>query len=380
MKKMNSLKLRQYLQLAAAAGLIPMTCIVLYVMNSTGNKDINFTVQEMRGNTFQRPLEQLLDLLPRYEAAARKAQAGDSSAKTEMSGVQQQIDAHFDALTSIYNGDLGRALKFTDEELAARKRDNARLSVVVGEWQSLKGGSIEAAAADTANGTLVSAVRTMIAHEGDLSNLILDFDLDSYYLVDSTLGALPQTQQRLSDSILQVDGWIRSGTVAANSAQIAVIAAMLQQDDEDRITGDAQTSLSEDKNFHGISQSLQNNLPPAIAKYTAANQAYLKLLNNLVAGQTVSAADLDAAGWNAHAESLALWETSADELDTLLSIRLKDLRYSRWMSFSGVAAALVLVTSVMLLLTGRLPGGHAFVLRFDTVIHRVPDHVQQGIS
>src|SRR5256886_10844306 len=40
-------------------------------------------------------------------------------------------------------------------------------------------------------------VRTIIMHAGDTSNLILDPDLDSYYLMDATLVTLPQTQDRL---------------------------------------------------------------------------------------------------------------------------------------------------------------------------------------
>ena len=38
----------------------------------------------------------------------------------------------------------------------------------------------------------------MITHAGDMSNLILDPDLDSRYLMDATLLGLPQTQDRLA--------------------------------------------------------------------------------------------------------------------------------------------------------------------------------------
>jgi methyl-accepting chemotaxis protein len=354
MKRTRSLQLRHYILLAAVVGVLPMTGILLGVISTSVNKDINFGMQEMRGNAFQRPLEQLLDLIPRYEATARRAQAGDESAKRELTDLKGQIDSQFDALTAVYNGSLGRALKFNDAELAARKRDNARLSVVLADWQTLKSSSTADAAGDAVNGRLVAAIRTMIAHAGDLSNLILDTDLDSYYLCDATLGALPQTQQRLSDTILQVSGWLHDGTVAAHKADIAVMAAMLQQDDQDRITGDAQTSLSEDKNFYGISESLQKNLPPAIDKYTTANQAFLAQLNQIIAGQTVAAADFEAAGWNARAESFRLWQTGADELDVLLNIRVSSFRHGRLLSFGGIGATFLLVAVIIWFITRRL--------------------------
>jgi hemerythrin-like metal-binding protein len=347
MGKIKRMKLWHYILLAAAVGVLPMAGILLFVIGTSVNKDINFGTQEMRGDAFQRPLEQLLDLFPRYQAAARQALAGDESAKAGMAGLQQQIDSQLETLAADYNGELGRALKFNDAELAARKRDNARLAVVQAGWQSLKGATLTVAAGDEAAGNLVASTRTMIAHAGDLSNLILDTDLDSYYLVDITLSTLPQTQQRLSDITLQVGDWLRAGTAASRKSDIAVMAAMLQQDDQDRITGDAQTSLSEDKNFYGVSESLQKNLPPAIEKYTAANQAFLGLLNRVASGENVPVAELETAGWNARAESFRLWDASVNELDVLLATRVSAFRHNRLLSFASIGATFALVVAVV---------------------------------
>ena len=241
MKRPSSLKLWHYIVLAALTGVLPMTALLFFVIGTSVKKDIDFGTQEMRGNAFQRPLEELLDLFPRYEAAARQALAGDDSATARMTDIQKQVDSQLETLSANYNGELGRAMKFTDAELASRKRENARLSVVLTGWQNLKNASLPVAAGDEAAGNLVASMRAMIAHAGDLSNLILDTDLDSYYLVDITLSTLPQTQQRLSDITLQIGDWLRAGTIATNQSQIAVMAAMLQQDDQDRITGGAQT-------------------------------------------------------------------------------------------------------------------------------------------
>ena len=241
MKKDRTLKLWHYILMSAVVGMVPMTGILLFIIGTSVNKDINFGLQEMRGDTFQRPLELLLDLVPRYEAATHQTLAGNESAKAGMSEIQGKIDSAFQTVSANYNGGLGRALKFTDAELASRKRDNARLAVVLADWQSLKTASPGTAASDDAAGKLVGDIRAMITHAGDLSNLILDSDLDSYYLMDATLCALPQTQQRLSDTVLQVGSWLRNGQAVSNRTQIAVMAAMLQQDDQDRITGDAQT-------------------------------------------------------------------------------------------------------------------------------------------
>ena len=353
MNYFRQMKLWHRIVLAVASGTIPLILINFWVLSTSVNKDINFGLQEMQGNEYQRPLEKLLDLLPQHQAAARQVAAGDAGAKDKLSSLQQQIDEAFAAVTEV-NARLGAILQFTDEGLASRKRDNARLSVVLADWQSLKGATPPVVASGETTAKLVTAVRAMIAQAGDTSNLILDSDLDSYYLMDVTLCALPQTQQRLADITLQVGDWLRKGVAVSNKTDIAVMASMLQESDEDRITGDVQTSLNEDKNFYGISPSLQQNLPVAVGKYTAANQALLGLLHRIVAGETVSAEAFEAAGWNAHAESMNLFQTGIGELDRLLQIRVAAYRHNRFLSLAGIAGVVVLTALVSGLIVARL--------------------------
>jgi PAS domain S-box-containing protein len=345
--QVSDLKLWQRLLLVALTGTVPLFMVAVALINASYSGGIDAARQEKRGIAFQRPLEQLLDLVPRYQAAARQAVVGDPAASSELAELRRQIDQAMNSLAVEYNGALGRALKFTDAELTMRKRDNARLSAVQANWRSLESAAPAVAAHRESANQLLNSIRTMIVHTGDLSNLILDTDLDSYYLMDITLCVLPQAQQRLSDITLQVGDWLHSGLAAANQTQIAVLAAIVQLDDQNRITRDAQTSLTEDRNFYGVSKSLQKNLPPAIEKYTAANQVFLVLLKRLAAGGAVSAAEFEAAGWNTRAESFHLWQVGADELDRLLSARVRANREKRLQAYLTICATLVLAAGIM---------------------------------
>ncbi len=337
--KNKEINLKQRMVLVALVGIVPLAVVALCLIHLSINRTIEFGRQELRGNAFQRPLEKILDLLPRV-AAARNF----SSANT--AGLTGEMDRALQSLTENYNGDLGSKLKFTDAELAARKRDHARLSVVQSNWQRWKTAP-PGTAADELNAQLTGSIRTMIAHAGDLSNLILDSDLDSYYLMDITLCALPQTQQRLGDAITPMAGWLRGTPTAANRTQAAVLAAMLQADDVDRITGDAQTSLSEDKNFYGASASLPANLPGVVEKYTKANAVFITLLNRIAAGENVSSADFENAGWAARAESFRLWDATVNELDGLLQVRVASFQRQQWLNLGIVALTLVLAGGVI---------------------------------
>ena len=79
-------------------------------------------------------------------------------------------------------------------------------------------------AKDTARDT--AALNALIVRVGDKSNLILDPDLDSYYMMDATLLALPQTQDRMATMVLNGAELLKQKTLTApQRTQIAVAAA-----------------------------------------------------------------------------------------------------------------------------------------------------------
>ena len=340
MKKI-SLKLWQRVLIVAATSSLPLLVIACYLINVSVSKDIRFTVLESEGNAFQRPLEELLDLLPRYQAATREVLAGQAAAATR-ADLQRQIDAAAAALAANCRGELGRRLKLNYDDSGGRQ---TRLTIVLARWQQLEQAAPDQAVTDAACAKLVTDLRMMIKHTGNVSNLVLDSQLDSFYLVDITLNTLPKTQERLGQIILQGGDWLPPDRLVEHRTQFAILAAMLRQVDEDHIAADAKTSLTNEGDHHGTGLSLKKNLPPAVEKYAAANQAFLGFLDRLAAGESVPRTDFEAAGWRARAESFRLWQTAAGELDALLAARVKDYRRTEWREFASVLAT-ILVTAV----------------------------------
>src|ERR1017187_10002768 len=113
----STTKLWHRIVLVALTGTVPLLAVTVFVISTSINKDIDFGLQEVKGDVFQRPVEQLLDLLPRHQAAARAALGGDASAKANLAQLQQQIDQAFTGVTEVH-ARLGKDLQFTDEALA----------------------------------------------------------------------------------------------------------------------------------------------------------------------------------------------------------------------------------------------------------------------
>ncbi len=343
MKATNtSLRLWHKIVLMLVTFVIPLLGLVVYFLVNGVNKDIAFAQQEKRGNAYQRPLAALLKSLPDYALAVRQGLSGQA-----LTAVEAEIDKAFATLETT-DREIGQLLQFTDEGLAKRKREDARLAAVKGRWEALKqrrdGGAAPAAERLAQVTRLVADVRTMITHAGDTSNLILDPDLDSYYTMDATLVAIPQTQDRLGViSVYAADVAQRGVPSPAERIQLAVYAAQLKEADADRISASVQTALNEDAGAHGTSGSLQANLPAATKTYATANAALIGLLDNLVTetNASVTTTQLLEAGRQARTAAYDLWITAVQELDQLLDLRTGDFQVSRRNGLLSAATAVL---------------------------------------
>jgi PAS domain S-box-containing protein len=328
------------LLLVALMGAVPLFIVSLTLLKTTYGELSDFAVQEQRGNAFQRPLEQLLALLPRYQDATRRARVAGAARDDAVRELERQLDLAFASLGQSYTGEVGQSLRL-DDGLAQRGLHSSRLSIVEAKWREAKTSPLADSARDTLLPQLVSSVLDLIRLSGDHSNLILDDDLDSYYLASITLTRLPEMQQRLGDVGLYAGEWLRADAAASKREQLAVMAALLGRQLEG-VNRDAQTSLREDARFYGVSPSLGARLPPAVDHFTSKTWPLVRLLEQAAAGQVVGASQLERVAWEAHGESFRLWQVGSAELDQLLQRRIDAIGSKRATRSAIIVATLLL--------------------------------------
>lgn len=328
MSSLEQSTVRTRLVILALAFAVPFTAIIIWLILNNLNPYIEFARLESVGNAYQRHLEVILDAVPQRQLALGEGRTADVQAATAA------IDAAFAALLDL-QPTAGIDLQFTDRGLASRKRQHLAPAVVRTKWQTL---AAAATPNDAATADLVADVRGMIAHAGDTSNLILDPDLDSYYLMDATLLALPDVQDRLA-SVLRDALRLRRGADSPEARQqLAIALAVLRETGLARIEADVQTSLNEDANFYGRSDSLQAELPPAHERAAAGMTAFLAAVEN-----PASTADqLIATGTAARRAAYELWQVGSAQLDVLLQLRTAHYRGQRTQSLIWTALALLL--------------------------------------
>lgn len=308
--------------LIVLALLLPLGGLFYYMMSGFG-KDISFARMELRGNVYQRPLEQLLKLVPEHGRAAQEGHTNRAASHTAVASLAVEIDRAFDALAAADQA-VGKELQFTDEGLQRRHREAVYLPRLRQSWQELKQ-QVQSGAVDTWSGkhdALIADLRTAIAHAGDTSNLILDPDLDSYYLVDVTLGALPATQQRAAE-IIQALADDRPFD-ATRRSRLAVFASQVRDTDIDRVTSSLQTSLNEHPTLRGGATGLQAALAGPMKDYQAVATEFLNLLERQTTNSNAVATSeaFVQKGEAFRAASFALWQVCAEQLDRVLQMRI----------------------------------------------------------
>lgn len=352
--RLNSLRIGHKLLLISFSLLGPIAVLLYFTVDGI-NYDLRFTQLEAFGNSYQRPLEQLLDHVGRHQYLAEQVQSGDESLRRQMESEADHVTAALVKLARVQN-DYGEDLQFTEEGLEKRQRSSSRPDALTAEWERLllSLGTMTAEASNVAHRKLIDTVRSMISHSGDTSNLILDPDLDSYYLMDITLLALPQSQDRLGQ-IRSYGHTILDGEAisADEQLQLAVMMQLLLESDFGRVVSSTRTALNEDANFNDISPTLRSNMEVSLEQYTSATENLLNVMQQVAADEAaVTPEDFENAVELALSASFSLWNVAADELDTLLVIRADHYTWNRRLAL-GLTLIVLLSSGALVLVVSR---------------------------
>ena len=333
-----TLTIDRHIIFCVVVSIVPMTLVAAYFVATGIKKDIDAAKLEKAGVRYQRPLETLLKAIAAHQRATSplsRNEADEQSSRTEL-----EFGLHALMQTQ---AEIGTVLAVTPGGLQSRNRSAFAPDRIASEWKALTNGGQDAAQLTAAYDKLEADVRGLITHIGDTSGLILDPDLDSYYLMDATLVALPQTQARLR----QIRTFYRDldEKKEANKevrATEAVLTALLKESDVDRIVSDLDTSFKEDPSFYGVSPTLRHNLMPTSQRYQAANVALLNAMKSFSESEGSHGSEtINRAAEEAIAASYHLQESSLNELDALLQRRIQGRYQSLFEGILGMAIALL---------------------------------------
>jgi methyl-accepting chemotaxis protein len=302
----------------SAAFLVPIVLLAVTLWNSTQDI-VDFANKERAGVAALRLMVPVYQNVLEVRNATRAKLSGFDSAADYAKAREKTEKSLTDLKVSVANGHDPLALAPAIAKLEAA-------------WQATaKSNSGADAEGRTVFGPVTAALTELLVKVGDDSNLVLDPDVDSFYLVNAMVLTLPQA----AEDVGQVWGW---GTFALTKGG-------LDEKNAKRFhawSTNAQTKLAETRTYVGRSVAFNASLKSKIdqAPLDAAN-SFVKATVEALESNKGDAAKLYADGRAATTGLFQIYASALTELDGLLVARNNTALQARNVRFAVVTLCLL---------------------------------------
>ncbi len=332
----NRMGLGPKLGAVIASLLLPIIILsVLFVQEK--NKAIHFAEKELQGVEYIAPVRQLLSDIAEHRGMTNAFLNGKAVYENKLIEVREKINRDIKHIDKV-NASMEKAMK-----------TGAIWNSIKSEWAQLATQSrrVDPALSFSRHNQLLEKVISLISRVGDTSNLILDPDLDSYYLMDTIVLKIPL----LSDELGRVRG---------------LGAGILSTGD---ITLDERVSITHlFVTIQRLIKETQRSVDVAIENNAALEPALRKPLDEFVtaSGDFVASIDrhiMNGADFEYDAEKLfdegtaainkagALFVESSRQLKNLLNARINGFKSSLYVSIGLISVFSIIVVAISVFIT-----------------------------
>jgi hypothetical protein len=312
---------------------IPLTW-VMYLLICEINSLFYFTKKEFYGNQYLRPLRQLREYIPKLQLLNYQSLNPNLSNSASRANLEAKIDANFQSLAN------------TDPQLGNILVSSENLNKFNQNWQNLKLRrslwSLETY--DFVYQRLAADINRLSARVGDTSHLILDPDLDIYYLINATLLNLPEMQKILSEiRLISQKISLRSDATPEERAQLITLSSRLREINDDLAInmevafsnnpqGNRRLKLTQNlKNFNSLVKQLTKQLAKRIYQSVLIkHDAYINGRNFALNS------------------SFRLWDKTVNELEFSLQYRINFFVNTKQLIFILVLKILAIFIDIFL--------------------------------
>ncbi len=303
----------------------------LYSVVSELDIRIEFSAKERFGIEYDRPLMYLVKNLQLsrdiYSAVERKSERG--KVENDIAGLLKTIDE----LDSRLSGELS-----TKEKWAAIKKNWAEMPAKISSGKSDK--------IIKDHNDIIAGALSLIVDVGDTSNLTLDPDVDTYYLMDTVMTKIPALAENIS--ILKIKGAdaLAKKSVASGEKTDFVVIGGIAKEKNDNISGNL-------KKVFDYNASCSPRLEKAVFEQASSFSSFMKKFDeSIVNAVSITARnnEIESLAEIAMGKNFSAFDSFMKELDDLIIIRIDGLKQvkTRIVIFAGVSFILLLYILICL--------------------------------
>jgi methyl-accepting chemotaxis protein WspA len=343
--------------IAALLGFIIL--LVSYLLISTQMREINFAQMEIKGNEYKRVVHQLTDSITQHSIYENRMVNGDKNLSIKLTQLQDKIDSDFKTLIAL-NENVQDDLKTSHHQFQLREESKSHPGDIYLNWKDhINDRSIDHAT--NHHTSLINDLRILLTHIADSSNLSYDPEVETHYLIETTVRTLPKEKDLVSRILILGEKLSTQASLSPeDSYQLTTLSSLLTssvQVSEEAI----KKSIVEDTNFNKRMET-QNLLSSPLANYSYSVRMFTDYIKDVILtthttdqannfqppseeGEQTTASSIPLTEFFNLGEKVIqrnneLWETISDQIDKLLTLRVNAIRTERLLIMAGVFLSL----------------------------------------
>lgn len=349
----NRLTYPRKFALISALLVVPLVLAIVLLLSET-NPRVAFTEQERIGVTYLRVFRPLIEHVVQNRALAHQYLTGDSAVEAQLRANMADVDNAMTALAAV------------DQQYGTTLGTRGQRQQLTSDWRALRDQlfAMNPQTSALQHTHVLEGLQALLQHVDNTSNLILDPEFVSYYLMDSAFIRLPERIEILAQAQLRgldTDYALRVGSL---QPEFAGLASRLDINLQATKQG-MDTAFKQDA---AVAQRLQAPLAANIAASTRVGDALTWVATDPDALSTKRA---ELTNLTALSTSFALWDLSTNALDEALQQRVNQLVRKNTLA-TGIA--LVLLVVVLYLLVAF----YQSVMQTVRVLDRAAQQMQRG--
>ncbi len=259
----------------------------LFSFTAQIDRSIAFSEKEISGVHYLFPVGILLQDLQQHRDMASVYLRGDTSFLPLLEEKENKIKEDL-VLINVKDQEFGKELRTTES-----------LSAIQKKWASLEKNYAQLTLKESVrqHTELISDVFILIRYIGDISNLILDPDLDTYYLMNTVVNTLPDLSENLSQArefVLSIDDPKKIAAAAdrrviINYSKIALVA-------DEKIKRDTQVAFGQTSSLVAVFDNPLKDMSVSVRNFASLLDTFVntnKVEMPLLEYYTVSTAVID---------------------------------------------------------------------------------------
>ncbi|NOQ93997.1 MAG: HAMP domain-containing protein [Methylophaga sp.] len=304
---MNKLSYPKKMLLISIVFLVPIVLLITLLLSQLGS-GIATAEKETRGLEFVKTVRQMYQHLPQHRGMTNAYLNGSSSFKSKILSKRKEIVADIAAIDAV-NSRLGE--EFSTQSLWAEIKQ---------DWKQLEPNAFYNPAKQTfqEHTALIAKIYTLFEHISNKSGLVLDPELNTFYIMDAIVYRLPNVTENLGQSRGMGSGIAAGGTISLDQ-RIALGTLLARIESNAKAVNDGMAIALEEN------PQLKVELSALLESSKSATDNFIdKVTSELLTAEFISSnsSDIFAAGTAAIKANYQVYDTLVPVLDRLFQDRV----------------------------------------------------------